>query len=221
VIHAAAPHNLFPLNAVARRHVLIGGGIGITPLLAHMASLRGLGARFELHQFSSAEDAPLFERLLAPMGGADVHIHIGRRACDLAAVLGRQPLGSHVYTCGPVALMDAVSETAKHLGWPAVAVHRESFGDHSGGEPFTAVLARSHREIEVSATQSLLEAVEAAGVDAPYLCRGGACGQCVTRVIDGEPDHRDDVLSAEERAAGETMMICVSRAKTPRLVLDL
>ena len=221
IMHAAPPHNLFPLQTTARRHVLIGGGIGVTPLLAHMAALRARGARFELHQVCSAAEAPLFERLLAPLGGSDAHVHAGRDALDLTSVLARQPLGTDVYVCGPAALMEAVTGAAGHLGWPANAVHHESFGDHSSGAPFVAVLAKSQLEIEVGPNQSLLEAVEAAGVEAPYLCRGGACGQCMTGVIDGQPDHRDDVLSAEERAGGEVMMICVSRARTPRLVLDL
>jgi ferredoxin len=83
------------------------------------------------------------------------------------------------------------------------------------------MLARSGKAVAVGADQSLLEAIEAAGVEAPYLCRGGACGQCMTAVLDGEPDHRDDVLSAEERASGALIMTCVSRARSPRLVLDL
>ena len=111
--------------------------------------------------------------------------------------------------------------TAERLGWPTAAVHHESFGDHSAGAPFTAMLARSRIEVQVAPDQSLLEAIEGAGVEAPYLCRGGACGQCMTKVIAGEPDHRDDVLTPEERASGELIMTCVSRAKTPRLVLDL
>jgi ferredoxin len=117
--------------------------------------------------------------------------------------------------------MDLVIDTATYLGWPAAAIHQESFGDHTRGDTFLAVLSRSHLEIEVGETQSLLEAIESAGVEAPYLCRGGACGQCMTRVLAGKPDHRDHVLSPEEHASGEVIMICVSRSKTPRLVLDI
>jgi ferredoxin-NADP reductase len=220
VLQAAHPHNLFPLIQTGRKHVLIGGGVGVTPLLSHLAALRERGAAHEMHQFVNPNDAEVFERLLAPFAGPHVHIHTGL-ATDLEAVLARQPLGSHVYTCGPSGLMDKVIDTAAHLGWPHGAVHHESFGDHRGGAPFTAVLAKSDRRIEVASDQSLLEALEGAGVDAPYLCRGGACGQCMTRVLDGEPDHRDDVLTAQERASGELIMTCVSRAKTPGLVLDL
>lgn len=221
VLQAAVPHNLFPLASLAKKHLLIGGGIGVTPLLSQVAALKAAGARYEMHQVCSEAEAALFARLLQPFAGGDVRLHVGRSACDILAILERQPIGTHVYTCGPGVLIEEVVRAAEHLGWPAVAVHHESFGDHTGGEPFTAVLARSHKEIEVAGDQSLLEAVEAAGVDAPYLCRGGACGQCITRVIEGEPEHRDDFLTAEERAAGNAVMICVSRARTPRLVLDL
>jgi ferredoxin-NADP reductase len=221
VLQAAHPHNLFPLSLTARKHVLIGGGVGVTPLLSHLAALRERGAAYEAHQFTSADEIPVFERLLEPFAGPGVHLHAGRAACDIEAVLARQPLGSHVYTCGPTALMDTVTAAAARLGWPHIAVHHESFGDHRGGAPFVAMLAKSNIEIAVAADQSLLEAIEIAGVDAPYLCRGGACGQCMTPVIDGEPDHRDDVLTPEERASGAWIMTCVSRCKTPRLVLDL
>jgi ferredoxin-NADP reductase len=221
VLPSAPPHNLFPLSITARKHVLIGGGIGVTPLLAHLAALRASGAAFEAHQIAAPAEVMVFEHLLAPFAGPSTHVHAGRAACDLAAILARQPLGSHLYVCGPAPLMETVAETAARLGWPHTAVHHESFGDHRGGAPFAATLARSGKEIAVGPDQSLLEAIEAAGVEAPYLCRGGACGQCMTAVLDGEPDHRDDVLTPQERASGALIMTCVSRARSPRLVLDL
>lgn len=221
VLQAAVPHNLFPLSLTAKKHVLIGGGIGVTPLLSHLAALAAAGAAFEAHQFCAPGEVAVFERLLEPFGQGRIHVHAGRVACDIEGVLARQPLGSHLYTCGPAALMEAVTSGAARLGWPHGAAHHESFGDHRGGAPFKAVLARSNIEISVGSDQSLLEAIEAAGVEAPYLCRGGACGQCMTTVLDGEPDHRDDVLTPEEHASGALIMTCVSRCKSPRLVLDL
>ena len=223
VLEMAPPLSLFPVAATAKKHLLIGGGIGITPLLSHLPELKARGARYELHQLSVAEEAAVFERLLAPFAaGAEIRVHGGGRAAfDMAGLLARQPLGTHLYVCGPRALMDAVSGTALALGWPKGKIHKESFGDTSGGLPFKAVLKRSGIEVEVGATQSLLEAMEAAGVAAPCLCRGGACGECRTPVIEGEVEHRDDFLSAEEKAAGTVIMTCVSRARGPRLVIDL
>ena len=163
----------------------------------------------------------MFEALLAPFGGHDLHIHPGRSGLDIAELLARQPLGNtHVYVCGPHALMETVAQAAARLGWPASKVHRESFGA-AGGAPFTVRLARSEREVSVGSEQSMLEALEAAGVPMPSLCRGGACGECVTHVVAGEPEHRDDYLTAAEKAGNGLVMPCVSRAKGELLVLDL
>ncbi|MFS8039198.1 PDR/VanB family oxidoreductase [Xanthobacter sp. AM11] len=223
VMEMAYPVSLFPLAARAKKHLLISGGIGLTPMLSYLPELKARGARFELHQLASGEEAPVFERLLAPYAaGEEIRVHGGGRAAfDLAGLLARQPLGTHVYVCGPHSLMDAVTGTAAALGWPAGKVHKESFGGATGGLAFRAVLARSGIEVEVGENQTLLEAIEAAGASAPCLCRGGACGECVTPVIEGEVDHRDDFLSAAEKAGGKLAMICVSRARGPRLVLDL
>ncbi|QRG04854.1 oxidoreductase [Xanthobacter dioxanivorans] len=223
VLEMANPISLFSLAATARKHLLVGGGIGITPLLSFLPELKARGARFELHQLATGEEAPVFERLLAPYAAAEeIRVHSGGRAAfDLAGLLARQPLGTHLYVCGPHSLMDAVTGTAAGLGWPKGKIHKESFGGDVSGLPFRAVLKKSGIEVEVGETQSLLEAIEAAGVAAPCLCRGGACGECATPVIEGEADHRDDFLSAEEKASGKLIMTCVSRARGPRLVLDL
>ena len=116
--------------------------------------------------------------------------------------------------------MQAVAETACRLGWPENAVHQESFASAAGGRPFTVYLARSGRTIHVNDAQTLLEALEGAGIEAPCLCRGGACGLCLLPVIDGEPDHRDHVLSAQEQSEGRIIATCVSRAKSDHLTLD-
>ncbi|MFG1297333.1 PDR/VanB family oxidoreductase [Xanthobacter variabilis] len=223
VLDMAMPGSLFSLASTAKKHLLIGGGIGITPMLSFLAELKSRGGRCEMHQLSSLDEAPVFERLLAPFSDdAEIAIHTsGRAAFDLAGLLARQPLGTHVYVCGPHSLMDAVVSTAAALGWPKGKVHKESFGAAAGGLPFKAILKRSGIEVEVKENETLLEAIEAAGVAASCLCRGGACGECATAVVDGELDHRDDFLSDEEKAAGKLVMLCVSRARGPRLVLDL
>ncbi len=220
-IEVAAPANLFPIVVSARKHLLIGGGVGVTPLLSFLPELRRMGARFEMHQIAAEAEAAVFEALLAPHGGTEVQVHAGRGGLDLDGLMAGQPLGTHLYVCGPTPLIDAAARAAAAAGWPAGALHRESFGGAAGGAPFVATLARSRLEIRVGADESLLEALEAAGVEAAHLCRGGACGQCATVVLDGVPDHHDHVLTPDEKASNSVMMTCVSRAKTPRLVLDL
>ncbi|WP_353229611.1 PDR/VanB family oxidoreductase [Novosphingobium sp.] len=219
-IEATVPHNLFALHSQAKKHLLIGGGIGVTPLLAFVAHLRAAHARFELHQIATAGEVPVFAGLLAAREGENIHIHAGRAACDFPALLATQPLGTHVFTCGPAALMDAVEAAAAALGWPASHVHREDFGA-AGGEPFLLRLARSGIDIAVAGDQTMLEAIEAAGVDANSLCRGGACGVCLVPVREGTPEHRDHFLSEAERAAGDCVMPCVSRSRSALLVLDI
>lgn len=220
VLHVGAPTNYFPIQAVARKHLLIGGGVGITPLLSYLPVLRAAGQRLEMHQLGAAAELPVFERLLAPFAGHDVHLHGGRTSLDLSGLLARQPLGTHVYVCGPQSLMDAVQLEAARLGWPASKIHRENFGA-AGGAPFTVRLARSGGEIAVGADETMLEALENAGLSVASLCRGGACGECLLRVVDGTPDHRDDFLSPDEKAGGALIMPCVSRATTPFLAVDL
>jgi ferredoxin-NADP reductase len=224
VLRAAWPVNLFPLTLLARKHLLISGGIGLTPMLSYLSVLRASGTPLELHQICREEDRGAFEMLLAPYAGEDVAVHgreAGGASFDLDRVLRRQRLGTHLYTCGPRPLMEAVTERAHALGWPAGSVHTESFGDHRGGAPFRVTAARSGRTLDVAGDQTILEALEEAGVAAPCLCRGGVCGECMTPVLAGEPEHRDDVLGEDEKRRGRVMMICVSRARTPELVLDI
>ncbi len=220
VIRATVPHNLFALHSQARKHLLIGGGIGITPMIAFISYLRATHAHFELHQIAAAGETGVFETLLGARPGERVHVHAGRAGFDLTALLAAQPLGTHVYTCGPAGLMDWVEAAAATLGWPGSHVHREDFGA-SGGEPFMLRLAKSGIDIAVAGDQTMLAAIEAAGVEAPSLCRGGACGACMVPVLDGTPEHRDHYLTPAERASSRMVMPCVSRSRSATLVLDL
>ena len=218
VLTATVPHNLFALHSQARKHLLIGGGIGVTPMLAFVAHLRANHLPFELHQLGAPAETGVFEALIDARPGERVHVHAAEGVFDFAALLAPQPLGTHLYTCGPAGMMNAVEAAAAELGWPASHVHREDFGA-AGGAPFTLRLARSGIEIPVGAEQTMLAAIEAAGIDAPSLCRGGACGVCMVPVLDGIPEHRDHYLNPAERAS--FVMPCVSRSKTATLVLDL
>jgi ferredoxin len=133
-----------------------------------------------------------------------------------------QPIGTLLYVCGPKGMIKWVLSTAEAMGWPKQALHHEEFLAPGTGKPFEVHLAASGMTITVGTTQSLLEAMEAAGVDAPYLCRGGACGQCESAVLacDGTILHRDHWLTPEEQAEGRKIMPCVSRFEGKTLVID-
>ena len=219
------PVNLFALAKKGRKHILIAGGIGITPFMSQIADLIRTNADFELHYgFRSAEHGA-FAAQLKQTCGAKAHLYtesLGQRV-DLQALLGKQPLGTHVYVCGPNAMVVAVLETARNLGWPENHIHSEQFLAPPIGEPFKVTLAKSKMEITVPAEMSMLEAIEAAGVEADFLCRGGVCGRCELQVLesDGAILHNDHYLTDAEKASGRTIMPCVSRAKCERLVINL
>ncbi len=218
------PVNLFPLDTRARKHLMIAGGIGITPFLSQIAQITQLGGRFELHY--AARNAALgayMNRLTAAHPGrVRCYFDDEKQAIDLQSVLSMQPLGTHLYVCGPKGMIDWVLTSAAKMGWPAHALHHEEFLAPGTGSPFTATLAASGKTVTVGTSQSLLEAMEAAGVDAPYLCRGGACGQCETTVLrcDGQILHRDHWLTPQDQAAGQKIMPCVSRFEGTTLILD-
>ncbi len=218
------PINLFPLDVRARKHLLIAGGIGITPFLAQMAQLSRQGGRFELH-YSARSPAlgAYMDRLISAWPGR-VHCYFDDHGqqIDLDRLLSLQPIGTHLYVCGPKGMIGWVLGTAEKMGWPKGALHHEEFLAPGIGKPFQVQLVASGKTISVGTAQSLLEAIEAAGVDAPYLCRGGACGQCVTTVLacDGQILHRDHWLTAEEHASGRKIMPCVSRFEGKTLTLD-
>ncbi|GGC87157.1 PDR/VanB family oxidoreductase [Chelatococcus reniformis] len=225
MLRIAHPANLFPIDGRARKHLLLAGGIGITPLVAMAEQFARDGQPFELHYAArSPEHAAFADELLERFGPA-VHTHFsaqGRRlAC--ASLLAEQPLGTHLYVCGPETLMDEAFASARALGWPEQSLHRERFAAPARGLPFAVRLARSGRRVDVGADQSMLEALEAAGAPVASLCRGGACGQCETRVLacDGTLLHADHYLSAAERGAGGKVMPCVSRFAGRSLTLDL
>ena len=218
------PVNLFPLDLRARKHLMIAGGIGITPFLAQIAQLSAQNARFEMHYAArDAAHAAYADRLTTRYGDR-VQCYfsdLGHRI-DLPTLLQGQPLGTHLYVCGPRRMIAQVRAAAATAGWPVAAVHSEEFLAPPSGQPFDVTLAVSGKTITVGEHQSLLEAIEAVGVDAPYLCRGGACGQCETDVIacDGTIQHNDHWLTDDQKASGSQIMPCVSRFAGKTLVLN-
>jgi dimethylamine monooxygenase subunit B len=224
-LEVAQPVNLFPLAKTARKHILIAGGIGITPFMAQLVQLRRQTAPYELHySVRSLEHGPFCERLKQDEGDKVVLYYddAGQRM-NFHDLLSNQLLGTHVYVCGPGGMIEAVVNSARAAGWSDSHIHWEQFVTPPVGESFDVFLAKAGINVHVPAESSLLEAIEAAGVDAPYLCRGGVCGTCETDVIEleGEIFHYDSFLSDEEKASCKKIMPCISRARCKSLVLNL
>jgi len=205
--------------------VLIAGGVGITPFLAQLADLQGGSVPYELHYSVRSHEHAAFLGHLGERAGSHVHMYYDDQGPTLnyEQLLSTQPLGTHVYVCGPAGMITRVIDTAKAWGWPDSHVHWEKFSAPPVGDAFEVYLARSKINVHVVPDQSLLECIEAAGVEVPYLCRGGVCGFCHTRVVEveGELLHHDHYLSDTDKAGGKSIMPCVSRARGKRLVLDL
>lgn len=195
--------------------LLIGGGIGITPLLSMAECLQQEGRSFALHQIvhNAARQWPL-----AP--GLPALIHVGRNSLDLPRLLAAQVRGCQVYVCGPAGLVGAVRAAAQQLGWAPERIHSESFGattDANDG-PLRVKLVQSGLCVDVEPGQSLLDALLAAGAWTGYQCRRGVCGACLTEVVSGTPIHRDSIAPA---LRGKAMCTCVSWAQGPELALNL
>jgi ferredoxin len=172
----------------------------------------------------SPEHAAFLPRLLERQHGkVRMYYDSEGQAIDFDGLLAAQPLGTHVYTCGPAGLIKRVIDTAQGCGWPDSHIHWEQFSAPPVGDAFDVFLARSRISVHVPPDQSLLESVEAAGIEVPYLCRGGVCGFCQTGVValDGEIIHNDHFLSDADKSKGKSIMPCVSRARCKNLVLDL
>ncbi|QGZ66710.1 PDR/VanB family oxidoreductase [Paraburkholderia acidisoli] len=222
------PANLFELARDARDHVFIAGGIGITPFLAHLAEHATSDLDLELHYaYRSPEHGAFVSELREHPRAAHVHCYAdsaGPRLdlLELFKRLQRERPAAHVYVCGPQGLNDAVYANAALLGWPKAQLHSEQFAaTDTAGQAFTVVLAKSGLEVTVGEDETILKAIERAGVSVESLCREGVCGTCEVPILEGRADHRDQYLDEDEKAAQKTVLLCVSRALTPRLVIDL
>ncbi|MEM5402209.1 PDR/VanB family oxidoreductase [Paraburkholderia unamae] len=233
-LEISIPKNHFPLDEQATHTILLAGGIGITPLIAMAEQLREEGRSFELHYCTRDPQRAAFRERLAEAGFAEhTHFYFDSEGADaridLARVLRAPHDGKHAYVCGPAGFIDAVLAATASAGWPAQNVHREYFGAAQPGASanadangaFQVTLASCQRVFDVPAGTTIVEALRAGGVEVPVSCEQGVCGTCITRVLSGEPDHRDLYLTDEERAANDQLLPCCSRSRTPMLVLDL
>ncbi|MFX1675055.1 PDR/VanB family oxidoreductase [Paraburkholderia sp. A2WS-5] len=224
------PKNHFPLARDAERTLLIAGGIGITPILCMAHRLSHIGAPFDMHYCVRSADRMAFRSTIeqSPFS-SQVAFHLSdddeAQQFDASTALASPTPGTHLYVCGPKGFMDMVIQTARAQGWGEATIHREYFAgtaaDTSSDQRFSVKLASSGQVIPVSPDESVVQALAKCGVEIPVSCEQGVCGTCLTRVLGGEPDHRDVYLTDVEHAANDQFTPCCSRSRSGLLVLDL
>ena len=227
LLQISAPKNHFALAHDAQRHLLLAGGIGVTPILCMAERLAATGAEFEMHYCTRSLERTAFAgRIAAAPFAPRVQLHFddgpaGQRF-DIAARLATPEPGTHLYVCGPKGFMDAVLASARQQGWPESQLHWEFFAaevaSKATDESFEVQVASSGRVVVVPKNQTVVQALAAAGIEVPTSCEQGVCGTCI---IEGIPDHKDLYFTPEEQAANDQFTPCCSRAKSARLVLDL
>jgi vanillate O-demethylase ferredoxin subunit len=229
VVRISPPRNLFAL-VPARHSLLFAGGIGVTPILCMAERLAQTGSSFEMHYCARSPDRAAFAaRIRQAAFARRVHFHFDdgepAQRLDLASVLAGAPADSHLYVCGPGGFIAHITTGAAASGWPGGQVHVEHFSapatDAPAGGEFEVRLASSGRVIAVPAGKSVVQALAETGVEIPVSCEQGVCGTCLTRVLEGEPEHRDSFLTDAEKARNDVFAPCCSRARSSRLVLDL
>ncbi|MFK7858962.1 MAG: Rieske 2Fe-2S domain-containing protein [Granulosicoccus sp.] len=227
LLATSIPRNNFTLRRDAEHTHLVAGGIGITPLLSMARTLSNVRLPFTLHHFIANESDRVFQSELDALDG-EIRVHIGhdyQQTQDLLSSLLSTPLEHHhLYLCGPAPMLSFARQAAKNNGWTDDHVHFEYFKNTQrtdDSSAFRVELARSGLSLEVPAGVSLLEVLKQHKVGVPSSCEQGACGTCRVALIEGEPDHQDVYLSDTEKARGDCLMSCVSRARSERLILDL
>ncbi|MCR4264586.1 PDR/VanB family oxidoreductase [Nitratireductor sp. ZSWI3] len=227
VITASMPRNDFALADTDAPVLLIAGGIGVTPLISMAAELKAKEHPFDFHYAGRSRPMLAFVDELTAIDAGKLSIHCDDEpdnSIDLKALIGQAPANAHIYVCGPRGMIEAVRETAHARGFAKDHVHFELFEapqTETGDKAFEVEISSTGQVFTVPPGKSIIEVLEAEGVDLLYDCQRGDCGICQTTVLEGIPDHRDVILTDDERAANNVMQICVSRAKSERLVLDL
>lgn len=230
LLKISAPRNHFPLSHEADHSLLIAGGIGITPLLCMAEYLQGNRAGFDLHYCTRSRERTAFlDRIVSSDFAQHSHFHFDdgepEQRLDVQRLLRTSSAGTHLYVCGPTGFMDFLISSARDAGWPDSHVHREYFAGKleilASDSAFDVRIASSGRLVHVPCGKTVLQALAGSGLLVPTSCEQGVCGTCITRVLDGIPDHRDLYLSSEEQAANDQFIPCCSRSKSSLLVLDL
>lgn len=222
-IDVTGPRNNFGLHEDAAHSVFVAGGIGVTPIVCMVERLRALGRSWELHYSVRRREEAAF---LDALQDERLHLHVdaecGGALLDVPAIVAAAPADAHLYCCGPGPMLDAFEAACGDR--PAQRWHVERFtaakpSASEGG--YTVRLAASNRSVDVAPGQTILEALRGCGVEVTASCEQGICGTCETRVLQGRPDHRDSLLSEQEKKANDVMMICCSGSLSDLLVLDL
>lgn len=232
VLRVSEPRNLFRLDEEAQRTLLVAGGIGITPMLSMALRLAALDRQFNLvYCARSTHRAAFVEELSGALWKDRVAMHFDdepeRGAFDAPSLLAHYlSPGAQLYVCGPTGFMDHVTASARAVGWQPSDIHTEYFTapelvPNTQDREFTVKLAHSGQHFRVPVGTSIAQVLEDNGVPVSLSCEAGMCGSCVTGVVSGEPDHRDCVLTASERASNTKITVCCSRSKSDELVLDL
>ena len=225
-VEASAPQNDFPL-VPGKPALLIAGGIGITPMISMATALKQAGTAFRFHYASRSSDAMAYRSELEAEFGENLTLHFDDQldtAFDIDRLIATVTADEHVYICGPKGMIEAVKSKAEAAGIDSGRVHFELFtsaAPQSGDTEFEVEIQSSGAVFVIPVGKSIIDVLEEGGVDLVYDCQRGDCGICQTDIIEGVPDHRDVVLSDAEKSEGKVMQICVSRAKSARLVLDL
>lgn len=230
IIEISPPRNLFPLSETADVHILLAGGIGVTPLIAMIHELEAKSARYELHFCArSAEQTPFMDFLNPRIAAGHVHIYHDNgdpaAGLDIAALLKEPPSGANLYYCGPVGFMSAAKDASSH--WAKGTVHFEYFSspeddmvnEDAVNAPFQVKLKDSGEIFDIPSDQTIVEVLRDNGIPVDTQCEDGFCATCMTRYVSGEPEHRDSVLDEDDRS--QFVLICCARSKTPLLELDI
>jgi vanillate O-demethylase ferredoxin subunit len=220
------PQNNFPLEPTGKPVVLLAGGIGVTPIVSMAAELVTAGRPFRFIYCGRSRDQLAFLSDIEALAGERLTVHTDDTAglFNLEALMRSLTGGEPLYLCGPTPMIERAIELAKTLGWAPDRLRFEIFTEakpQAGDQPFEVVLSSTGESFTIPVGKSILDVLLDAGHDPLHDCKRGDCGICQVGVVEGIPDHRDFILSDAEKAGGKVIQICVSRSKTPRLVIDL